>query len=546
MELGVAEDATTARFVDYSRGAGLPSDALDSLLEDERGRLWISSDRGISRLDPATGQFRNFDATDGALPRGYMIHAAARLESGQFAFGGSDGFTVFDPETIVDAPPPPRPLLTQLTLGNRPVGLRPLDATSPLDVPLHLTSRLRLPWAQARSVGLGFSVPEFAQAERLSFLYQLEGFDPDWITTDSGQRSIAYTNLEPGGYRFRLRVVDPDGTSSSEEAGLAITVVAPWWITAWAQAAYALSIALLVLGAHKLRLRRVKGQRRTLQLEVGLRTAELKATNGVLSETLEELTRTQKTLVEQEKMASLGQLVAGVAHEINTPLGVAVTASSMLRGRTDELCAQFEQGGLRGSDLTDYLHLARQATAMVDSNLARAAHLVHSFKQVSVDRASDDRRRFDLGSYLQALVSSLEPACNPRAIRLVLTCADGIGVESYPGTLGQIITNFVQNALLHAYAEAQPGTLSLNVHRMGEREIVMVFADDGRGISASALPHVFEPFYTTRRGQGGTGLGLHVVYNLVSVRLGGQIEVSSELGRGTMFTVRFPQLAPKT
>lgn len=181
---------------------------------------------------------------------------------------------------------------------------------------------------------------------------------------------------------------------------------------------------------------------------------------------------------------------------------------------------------------------------MIDLNLTRASDLVRSFKQVSVDRSSDDRRRFDLGESLRAVVTSLELTWKRRPVKLELHCTQRMEMDSYPGALGQVITNLIQNALLHAFADDRGGTMRLSAEPAGPDRVRIVFEDDGHGIGAAELARVFEPFYTTRRNQGGSGLGLHIVYNLVTVKLGGRIDARGEPGAGMRFVLELPVCAP--
>ena len=199
---------------------------------------------------------------------------------------------------------------------------------------------------------------------------------------------------------------------------------------------------------------------------------------------------------------------------------------------------------LKATDLDQYLATTGQAGKLVDDHIARAAHLVRSFKQVSVDRSTDERRRFDLDDFLKELIENMELAWKRRPIRFELSCPPNLTLDNYPGTLGQIITTFAQNALQHAYQDQRPGVLGIHAAAIAEGQIELRFSDDGSGIAASDLPRVFEPFFTTRRSDGFIGLGLHTVYNLVTGRLHGLIEVMSAPGQGTHFTLRFPKDAP--
>jgi signal transduction histidine kinase len=261
------------------------------------------------------------------------------------------------------------------------------------------------------------------------------------------------------------------------------------------------------------------------------------------SRALNQLRDAQSQLVQSEKLASLGSLVAGMAHEINTPLGVGVSAASTLQALAEQIRDRHDRGAMTRSDLQRFVQLAIDSSDLVLKNLQRAADLMHSFKQVAVDQASGERRTFQLKAYLDEIVTSLSPKFKTRRHRVTVTCPEGIAVDSIPGALAQVVTNFITNSLLHAYPDDRHGTLTIDARDEGG-QVVLVYADDGVGIAPEHLGRVFEPFFTTRRGAGGSGLGLNVVWNLVTQRLGGTIAVRSEPGRGAEFTVRFPARLP--
>ena len=258
---------------------------------------------------------------------------------------------------------------------------------------------------------------------------------------------------------------------------------------------------------------------------------------------LHDLQRTQKSLVQAEKLASLGALVAGVAHEINTPVGIGVTAASYL----GELARQFKRtvtdGGVRRRDLEDFVDRIEEGASMILANLERACTLVQSFKQVAVDQTSEARRPFDLRGYLEGVLGSLAPQLKRTPHRVTLDCPDGITMDSYPGALSQVVSNLVINALVHAFRPDRPGLITIAVRRDGAAGVVMDFTDDGRGIAPENLERIFEPFFTTRRTEGGSGLGLHIVYNIVAGTLGGRIAVASQPGAGCRFTIGLPLTA---
>jgi two-component system, NtrC family, sensor kinase len=269
-----------------------------------------------------------------------------------------------------------------------------------------------------------------------------------------------------------------------------------------------------------------------LEQKVEARTAELQQTLNVL-------TSTQKQLVQSEKMAALGGLVAGVAHEINTPVGVGVTAASSLQDSASNLLALYRQGKMMKADLEEFLEMSDQSSRMILSNLERAANLVHSFKQVAVDQSSQASRSFDVRDYLEEILTSLSPALNPRRVGYTIACPAGIVIDSAPGALSQIVTNLVMNALAHAYEPEQAGQLRIAASVAGAR-LRINFSDDGKGIAPDIIGKIFDPFFTTRRALGGSGLGLHIVFNLVTQTLRGTIECRSTLGQGSTFTIELP------
>ena len=257
-----------------------------------------------------------------------------------------------------------------------------------------------------------------------------------------------------------------------------------------------------------------------------------------LSETLAQLKTTQDQLIESEKMAALGNLVAGVAHEINTPIGNSVTAASTLAEETTSFTTSVMAGQLKRSTLNNYLDLATEASEIILSNLQRAGELIQSFKQIAVDRTSLERRTFALKSYLSEILITLEPQLKKTPHQVTVTGDDTILINSYPGALAQIVTNLITNSITHAYPTNKPGYIELDIQR--SQQIVIQYRDDGCGIEQQYLNKIFEPFFTTNREHGGSGLGMHIVYNLVTQKLKGTIKVTSQVNLGTIFTITIP------
>ncbi|AWK87240.1 PAS domain-containing sensor histidine kinase [Azospirillum thermophilum] len=259
---------------------------------------------------------------------------------------------------------------------------------------------------------------------------------------------------------------------------------------------------------------------------------------------LAELRATQENLIQAETMASLGQLVAGVAHEINTPIGIGLTAASHIGEQADRIRQRLDAGMLRKSDLTEFLDGLGESARLLVGNIDRAAALIQSFKQVAVDQSSGDRRVFELKGYIDEVLFSLRPRLKRTRLKVFVDCAEDLTFDSYPGALSQVLTNLVINAIVHAYGDSGTGTIRLTAQPDGPDHVRLDFMDDGAGIQPEHLPKVFEPFFTTKRGQGGSGLGLHIVFNTVTGPLGGTIQVTSWPGQGTRFTMILPREAP--
>ena len=262
----------------------------------------------------------------------------------------------------------------------------------------------------------------------------------------------------------------------------------------------------------------------------------LKLANRELEERVAELHRTQAELIETEKMASLGRLVAGVAHEVNTPLGIGVTAISFLRGQLAEV-----RRALSPAQAEQLLAPVEAAATMAEVNLHRAANLVKTFKQVAVDQSTSQIRSVAVRDYLEGTLLSLHPLLRKGGHRVLLQCAAGTTLTSRPDALHQIIVNLVTNSLAHAYPDGRPGTLTITVVDAGPR-LRIRYEDDGVGMDVQVASHMFEPFYTTRRDQGGTGLGMHIVFNLVTQALGGRINWETRPGAGVHFDIDIPKV----
>lgn len=282
-----------------------------------------------------------------------------------------------------------------------------------------------------------------------------------------------------------------------------------------------------------------------IQAEHARRQAKkaLEEQNAALNSALNALQEAQSELVRQEKLASLGRLVAGVAHEINTPLGICVTATSHLVQELKLTREDLDAGQLDEDGLQQFFEIIDQTLRIMTTNTQRAAALVRSFKQVAVDQSSDELRNFNLRKYIDEVLLSLQPKLKGKPITVEVECPPALQLRSYPGAVSQIITNMVVNSLVHGFAEGEPGVIRIHVRSEAEM-LELDYSDDGLGMDSATLGQLFDPFFTTKRGSGGSGLGAHILYNLVTGPLGGSVKVASAPGMGLHYKIRFP-LEPK-
>lgn len=271
--------------------------------------------------------------------------------------------------------------------------------------------------------------------------------------------------------------------------------------------------------------------------------ADLEAARDRAEHAYADLGQAQEVMVRSEKLAALGGLVAGVAHEINTPVGNAVTAASYLAKEIEELAEAFKAQTLTASFLQTFLATADESVRLTLSNCERAAELIHGFKQVAVDQTSGERRRFNLAEYVAEVLLSLKPKFKRTPHRVDIYIPDDIEVDSYPGALSQVLTNLMVNSLMHGFEDGRAGVIDLAARVDGDM-LEIIYSDNGRGIPTALHSQVFEPFFTTRRGSGGSGLGLNIIHNIVHRTLGGSLSLDSQEGRGVHFTIRFPLRAP--
>lgn len=276
-----------------------------------------------------------------------------------------------------------------------------------------------------------------------------------------------------------------------------------------------------------------------LEHKVKERTLKLTESNSELEQIIVNLKQTQDKLIEAEKMASLGGLVAGVAHEINTPIGVSLTGVTYLLEINKEIRQKYEDNEMVKSEFETYLQQSNDCAELINRNIERTADLITSFKQVAVDQTSEEKRSFELISYIKKITLSLDSVIKENNIDINVFSEEDIHIDSYPGAYGQVFTNLIINSTIHGFEDKDNGKISIEVF-MENNFINIVYKDNGKGIEKDNLNRIFEPFYTTNRTKGGTGLGLNIIYNIITSNLKGTISCSSVVKKGVTFLIKIP------
>ncbi|CAN7507300.1 two-component regulator propeller domain-containing protein [Massilia sp. LjRoot122] len=543
-------------FVRYTTREGLLDDALAAILEDDDGHLWVSTTSGISRLDPESGRWRNYTAADGLTEGAFFDSSAVRGADGVLYFGGFNGITAFDPRAIRDNRVAPRPVITGLTIFNKPV-----DEALPglLKGPIEHAETVTLP-ADASVFSLEFSALHFAAPGRNRFAYRLDGFDRDWVQGDASKRFATYTNLDPGTYVFRLRAANKDGVWSEQVAALAITIEPPPWGTPWFRAIAVLLLVTLGYTGVRMRMSGLRRQKEQLARQVGARTEQVEQQNRMLERQTQELrdqeqrvrqqsnelARAYRALQENEEFLrqakqraedatrQKSEFLANMSHEMRTPLAGVIgmlgfaLRDPLLRETTRE---QIERG--QGN--------AQALLAIINDLL--------DFSKIEAGKLSIENIDFDLHAMIRSVASLFEEQAAGKSVGFDVTFDPALPrfVVGDPTRLRQVLVNLVGNA----FKFTRSGSIYLGVELREDDQVrgegwhMLRFTvrDTGIGIPADALPRLFQKFEqadtTTTRRYGGTGLGLAICRQLVAL-MGGSIGVNSAEGKGSTFSVLLP------
>jgi signal transduction histidine kinase/ligand-binding sensor domain-containing protein len=548
-------DRQAGSFRFFGKEDGLVGEMIQGMVCDDHGNLWISHNQGISKLFLTRNDaflekpiFYHFDESDGLQGHTFNRDAVYKSVSGEIYFGGINGYNVFHPDSIKVNPNRPEVYITSFHIDQERIYF---------DQPVYELETIHLKHKD-NIFSFGFVALNYSNPHKNQYAYMLEGFDNDWTYTGN-TREVRYTNIDPGRYTFHVNGSNNDGLWNEEGVSIDIVIAPPWYRTLFAYFAYVILTFIAIFGYIRWRTMRLRKDKEKLEQQVKERTATIEEQNveiiasntelenqkekllsqkEELQQTLDQLKETQDQLIQSEKLAALGGLIAGVAHEINTPVGISVTAASSLMDETTQMAALYKENKISRNEFKEYLNTANQSARLILSNMERTANLVQSFKQVSVDQSTAQKRKFKLKAYSEDVIRSMYSILKKRKITITLDMEDDLEMDSYPGTFSQIITNLILNSLTHGFGENDKGKIEL-IAKLDKERLHFEYADNGKGISQENLRKIFEPFFTTNK-KIGTGLGMHIIYNLVTQKLNGTICCESESNKGTRFIIEMP------
>jgi signal transduction histidine kinase len=536
-------DVENKKIKTYTRDDGLPSMSVQAILPHKKtNSLWLSTFEGLSRFDIGTGKFNNYSLSDGIQGLLFADGGALITRDGHYVFGGNNGITAFKPEEIGTNSIPPRVLLTDLKLFNKSV--LPGEG-SVLKKPIFETDEITFRHDQ-NNISFDFVAIHFSNPLKNKYAYKLENYDNDWLDVGSLHTAF-YPNLSPGEYVFRVKASNDQGVWNEKGVTVKITVLPPWWRTIWAYIGYALLLGIIAFFLDRyLRHRIVEKEReksRNRELE---QAREIQVAYANLEQAHEALKATQKQLIQSEKMASLGELTAGIAHEIQNPLNFVNNFSEVNQELSDELIEAAEKGNLdevkqiasdiRLNDEKIRSH-GKRADSIVKSMLLHSRANTGQKEPVDINALVDE--------YVRLSYHGLRARDKNFNVELDTKYDPTVGtITAIPQEIGRVILNLVNNAFYavtekkRSVANGFEPKVSITTSP-GKNGVDITVADNGTGIPDTIREKIMQPFFTTKPTGQGTGLGLSLSYDIIKAH-GGDIVINSRDGEGTTFVVRLP------
>lgn len=531
----------TGDFTSYQQADGLPNNVIYGILEDQGGHLWMSTNNGLSKFSPATNRFKNYNASDGLQSNQFYFSAFFRGRSGRMYFGGINGLNVFYPERVTDNPHIPPVVITDFQIFNQSVPVASAETKHRFSLPKHITLTDEITLSYKASVfSFEFAALDYSVPTENQYAYKMDGFDEAW--TYSGSRRFAtYTNLDPGHYVFRVKGSNNDGVWNEQGAAIRITITPPLGRTWWAYLAYVGFALLAVFGFIKLRTRHLEQSRQALE--------------KIVQERTEEIQKAQEQLIVQDRLASLGTLTAGIAHEIKNPLNFVTNFATLSRDLLQELREGLgklnEQANAETTaDLQEVLRLLEENIAKINEHGNRADSIVkdmllHSRGEAGEHQPADINAILD--EYVGLAYHGMRGTDATFNLKIERQYDPSIGsVKVVRQDVSRVFLNLINNACYATHekkkqvGDSYSPVLLVRTQNLGDR-IEIRIRDNGTGIPPQIRSRIFHPFFTTKPSGEGTGLGLAISYDIIVQQHGGEIQVETEEGSFTEFIILLPK-----
>ncbi len=517
-------DREEETFTRYTEKDGLPNNVIYGILEDDDGYLWLSTNKGLSKFSLQTESFRNYDIHDG-LQMNEFNQGAFHKNNGKLFFGGIKGFIAFFPDNIKNNPNIPSIVITKFKKFDEIIKTNVTD-----------TEKSVLSYKD-KYFSFEFAALDYRNPDKNQYAYMMEGFDKDWIHSGT-RRSATYTQLDPGEYIFRVKGSNNDGVWNEEGVSIKIIIPPPFWQTWWFRILAAMFLLGLIFIGYRKRVEYIEAQKKKLEIQVAERTKEIANKNRQLEVALRELKEAQSQLVQAQKMASLSNLAAGIAHEINNPIGAinsAANTSSRSLSRiiaTLEVCRNLKEIK-EDKDFTKALNILKSNNRTTEMATERISKIIKSLKNFSRLEEAEFQEA-DVHEGLESTLILLHHEIKNR-IKVVKEFGDISKIYCYPNQLNQVFMNVLANAV---QAIENKGNIIIRTSGTDSKVIISI-SDDGMGIKKENLKKIFDPGFTTKGVGVGAGLGLSISYNIIKTHKG-DIKVNSEEGKGTEIIITLP------
>ena len=509
---------------------------IESILEDEDNRLWIGTGNGLLEYDPEMNSIRRYDSDDGL--QGYNFHqqAAFKSSTGEMYFGGTNGFSVFHPDKVKLSNYKPSIVFTDFKLFQEPVEI---GDNSPLKQNILQTNRLDLYYNQ-NDFSISFAALDYSNPQKIKYKYLLENHDVEWI--NSGYNNVAnYTNMDPGEYTLKVLATNADGVWIDKDKSILISIKPPWWKTIFAYVVYGLLFIIFLFLIDRIQRRRLREKERSKNREKELIQAQ------EIEKAYNELKATQTQLIQAEKMASLGELTAGIAHEIQNPLNFVNNFSEINSELIDELKEEVEKGNIK--EIAELANDIKDNEERINHHGKRADAIVKGMLQHS--RSSEGKKEStDLNTlcneYLRLSYHGLRAKDKSFNATMKVDFDESVGKQNViPQDLGRVVLNLINNAFFavdekkKSKIDNYEPTVSVSTKKKDDK-IEICVTDNGGGIPKNVLDKIFQPFFTTKASGEGTGLGLSLSYDIITKGHGGKLIVETNEGEGSVFIIQIP------